>query len=45
MLKTNNFTISRDLCKFINDNEIDRKDIQIIFVKEGAIYLIYWDLK
>lgn len=45
MIRTNNFTTSRDLCKFINENEIKKEDIQTIFVKEGTVYLIYWEIK
>jgi hypothetical protein len=43
ILKTTNFTTSRDLCKFVNTNGITKTNIAAIFIKDDALYLLYWD--
>ena len=43
MLKTQNFQTTRDLCKFVNENNIEKNDILSVFAKEGVIYLLFWN--
>lgn len=42
MLKTENFTTTRKLCEFVNNNGLEKSDVQAIIVKDDALYLIYW---
>ena len=42
MLKTNVFENTRTLCKFVNDNNITKENVQNVFVLNGCICLLYW---